>query len=199
MLEISRKWQKEWYSQGIFEGKIDDGKPKFFITVPYPPYVQGPPHIGHGRTFTISDIVARLKRMQGYNVLFPIAWHITGTPIQSVADRISKGGDSEIKSLYEWYVGIYIKDKEEVSRVIESFKDPWNIAKFFAGHYEEDLKMLGPSMDFTRQFTTGDPEYSSFIIWQYYKLRELGFIARGSIPCSSRRLRGGRPWGGSTT
>ncbi len=117
--------------------------------------------------------------MQGYNVLFPIAWHITGTPIQSVADRISKGGDSEIKSLYEWYVGIYIKDKEEVSRVIESFKDPWNIAKFFAGHYEEDLKMLGPSMDFTRQFTTGDPEYSSFIIWQYYKLRELGFIARG--------------------
>ncbi len=177
MLEISRRWQEEWYFRGIFEGRVDNSRPKFFITVPYP-YVQGPPHIGHGRTFTISDIVARLKRMQGYNVLFPIAWHITGTPIQSVADRISKG-DAEIRSLYEWYVGIYVKDKEEASRIIESFKDPWNIAKFFAGHYEEDLKMLGPSIDFTRQFTTGDPEYSSFIIWQYYKLRELGFIAQG--------------------
>lgn len=176
-MEISRRWQNEWYSKGVFNGNVKEDAPKYFITVPYP-YVQGPPHIGHGRTFTISDIVARLKRMQGYNVLFPIAWHITGTPIQSVADRLSKG-DTELRDLYEWYVGIYIKDKEEVKRVIDSFKDPWNIAKFFASHYEEDLKMIGPSMDFTRQFTTGDPEYSSFIIWQYYKLRDNGFITRG--------------------
>ncbi|MFP3313958.1 MAG: leucine--tRNA ligase [Thermocladium sp.] len=177
MLEVSRRWQNEWYSKGVFNGDVKEGAPKYFITVPYP-YVQGPPHIGHGRTFTISDIIARLKRMQGYNVLFPIAWHITGTPIQSVADRLSKG-DAELRDLYEWYVGIYIKDKGEISRIIESFKDPWNIAKFFANHYEEDLKLIGPSMDFTRQFTTGDPEYSSFIIWQYYKLRDNGFITRG--------------------
>ncbi len=176
--EIERKWQREWYERGIFNAEPDPSRPKYFITVPYP-YVSGPPHIGHGRTFTIGDIIARYKRARGYNVLFPIAWHITGTPIQSVADRIMRGDPEDIK-LYSWYVSLYVSDENKVKEILESFKDPWNIAKFFASVYANDFKAMGYSMDFRRQFTTGDPDYNAFIIWQYYKLREKGYITQGS-------------------
>ncbi|NPA23463.1 MAG: leucine--tRNA ligase [Crenarchaeota archaeon] len=175
--EIEAKWQREWYDNRIFEPVIDEEKTKFFVTVPYP-YVSGPPHIGHGRTFTIADIIARFKRMLGYNVLYPIAWHITGTPIQAVADLIAKGDPDTVKR-YREYVMLYIDDPKEVDKIIEEFKDGWKIAMFFAKAYERDFKSVGLSMDFSRQFTTGDPDYNAFIIWQYQKLREKGYITRG--------------------
>jgi leucyl-tRNA synthetase len=77
---IEAKWQKRWREEKVFEPRIDPDKPKYFITVPYP-YSNAPLHIGHGRTYTIGDIIARYKRLRGYNVLFPMAFHITGTPI----------------------------------------------------------------------------------------------------------------------
>ncbi len=175
---IERKWQEAWYKSGIFNADPDPSRPKYFITVPYP-YVSGPPHIGHGRTFTIADIIARYKRARGYNVLFPIAWHITGTPIQSVADRIAKGDPEDI-GLYRWYVGLYVKDESEIGRILKSFTNPLNIALFFASKYVEDFKGMGYSLDLRRQFTTGDPDYNAFITWQYYKLKEQGLLTRGS-------------------
>lgn len=175
---IEEKWQRRWYEEGIFNAEPKPNMPKFFITVAYP-YVSGAPHIGHGRTFTIGDVLARYKRAKGYNVLYPIAWHITGTPIQSVADRIAKGDPEDLK-LYEWYVSLYVEDKDEVRRILDSFRDPWNIAKFFASMYEVDFKRMGFSMDFRRKFTTGDPEYNAFIIWQYERFREGGYVVQGS-------------------
>lgn len=73
---IEEKWQKKWNEEKIFEPKIDRNKPKFYITVAFP-YLSGHLHVGHARTYTIPDVIARFKRMQGYNVLFPMAWHIT--------------------------------------------------------------------------------------------------------------------------
>ncbi|BDR92307.1 leucine--tRNA ligase [Vulcanisaeta souniana] len=176
--EIEKKWQREWYGNGIFNADPRPNKPKYFITVPYP-YVSGSPHIGHGRTFTIGDIIARYKRARGFNVLFPIAWHITGTPIQSVADRIMKGDPEDIK-LYSWYVSLYVDDPNKVKEILSTFTNPWNIAQFFASVYIRDFMSMGYSMDFRRQFTTGDPDYNAFIIWQYHKLREAGYITQGS-------------------
>lgn len=174
---MANKWQEEWYNRGIFNADPDKSRRKFFITVPYP-YIEGPPHIGHGRTFTIGDIVARFKRMMGYNVLFPIAFHITGTPIQAVADRLSKG-DLEYENRLRREVGLYIKDQAKVSEIVNSFKDPWNIVNFFRYRFLEDFKAMGYSMDFRRVFMTGDPHYSSFIIWQYVKLASRGYLVRG--------------------
>ncbi|MEM1695600.1 MAG: class I tRNA ligase family protein, partial [Desulfurococcaceae archaeon] len=71
---IERKWQKIWKEMRVFEANLEPDKQKFFITVPYP-YANGPLHIGHGRTYTIGDIVARYKRLRGFNVLFPMAFH----------------------------------------------------------------------------------------------------------------------------
>ena len=78
--EIEKKWQQEWEKNKVFQPEVDHKKKKFFFTTPYP-YISGSLHLGHGRAVTESDIYCRYKRMMGFNVLFPIAFHITGTPI----------------------------------------------------------------------------------------------------------------------
>ncbi len=177
---IEKKWQKKWEEAHIFEANPDLKKPKFFLTVPYP-YTSGPLHIGHGRTYTIGDIYARYKRMQGFNVLWPMAFHITGTPISSISSRIATGDETTIR-LYESYVRLYISDPKKVKRILESFKKPENVAMFFASVISNDFKSLGYSIDWRRRFTTGDPSYNRFVTWQFLKLNEKGYLTRGTHP-----------------
>ncbi|MEM1638939.1 MAG: leucine--tRNA ligase [Desulfurococcaceae archaeon] len=174
---IEKKWQKIWRESKIFESNPLDGKPKYFITVPYP-YANGPLHIGHGRTYTIGDIIARYKRLKGFNVLYPMAFHITGTPIIAFSDMISRG-DQKTISLYREYIKLYVENDEEVDRIIESFKNPLNLAVFFAERIQRDFEELGYSIDWRRKFHTGEPIYNKFITWQYYKLLERGLISQG--------------------
>jgi len=97
---IEEKWQKRWLEERVFEPDIK-AKPKekkFYITVAFP-YLSGHLHVGHARTYTIPDVIARFKRMQGYNVLFPMAWHITGAPIVGIAERI-KNRDPKTIHIY---------------------------------------------------------------------------------------------------
>ncbi|MGH9922959.1 MAG: class I tRNA ligase family protein, partial [Nitrososphaerales archaeon] len=77
---IQDKWRRKWDEQKIFETDPDPSKKKYFVTVAYP-YPNSPQHIGHGRTYTLADVHARYMRMRGYNVLFPMGFHYTGTPI----------------------------------------------------------------------------------------------------------------------
>lgn len=175
--EIEKKWQKYWNENRVFEADPDTSKPKYFITVPYP-YANGPLHIGHGRTYTIGDIIARYKRLRGYNVLYPMAFHITGTPIIAFSDMISRG-DQRTINLYREYVKLYIENDDEVEKTIESFKDPLNLATFFAERIQRDFEELGFSIDWRRKFHTGEPIYNKFIVWQYQKLNEKGLITRG--------------------
>ncbi len=176
--KIERKWQREWEKEKIFEAEPDPSRPKFFITVPYP-YTSGPLHIGHGRTYTIGDIIARYKRLKGYNVLFPMAFHITGTPIASISDRIARG-DQKAVEMYRYYVSLYVRDPSEVEKILESFKDPINVATFFAERIHLDFKELGYSIDWRRKFHTGESIYNKFVEWQYYKLKERGLLKQGS-------------------
>ena len=150
------------------------------MTVPYP-YTSGPLHIGHGRTYTIGDVIARYKRMRGFNVLWPMAFHITGTPIASISARISRG-DEECIKLYTGYVRLYEKDEEKVKKIVDSFKIPMNVAMFFANAITNDFKSLGYSIDWRRRFTTGDPDYSAFITWQFLRLKDKGYIVQGTHP-----------------
>jgi leucyl-tRNA synthetase len=174
---IERKWQKVWRERRIFEAEPKEGAPKYFLTVPYP-YSNGPLHIGHGRTYTIGDIIARYKRLRGYNVLFPMAFHITGTPIIAYSEMISRGEEKTIK-MYREYISLYIEDEREVESILESFKDPLNLATFFAERIQRDFEELGYSIDWRRKFHTGEPIYNKFVTWQYFKLQEKGLIARG--------------------
>ncbi len=177
MRSIESKWQRVWYEKRVFEPEPVEGKPKYFITVPYP-YSNGPLHIGHGRTYTIGDIVARYKRMRGFNVLFPMAFHITGTPIIAISERIARGDDKVLKQ-YRYYVSLYVNNDEEIDSIIESFKDPYKLAFFFAERIHADFKALGYSIDWRRRFHTGEKIYNAFVTWQYLKLHEKGLLTRG--------------------
>lgn len=174
---VEAKWQSKWKEKKIFEPRIEPDKPKYFITVPYP-YTNAPLHIGHGRTYTIGDIIARYKRLRGYNVLFPMAFHITGTPIIAISERISRG-EEEIINRYKSYIAKYVKDPVEIEKIIESFKDPLNLAVFFAERVHMDFDALGYSIDWRRRFHTGEPIYNAFVTWQFLKLREKDLIKRG--------------------
>lgn len=177
--KIEEKWQRKWEQEQIFQSNPED-KEKFYITVPYP-YTSGPLHIGHGRTYTLGDIYARFKRKQGYNVLWPMAFHMTGTPVLSISQQIKEDNKEKI-NLFKDYLKLYEDDEEEIKKIIESFKDPYNVAKYFANVISKDFKSIGYSIDWRRQFTTGDEEYQKFVEWQFQKYKEKGYLEQGSYP-----------------
>ncbi len=83
--EIEKKWQDIWDEKGTFYATEDYSKPKFFGLVEFPyPSGQGL-HVGHPRSYTALDIVARKKRLQGYNVLYPMGWDAFGLPTENFA------------------------------------------------------------------------------------------------------------------
>lgn len=83
--EIEKKWQKIWDEEKAFAASSDFSKPKYYALVEFPyPSGQGL-HVGHPRPYTALDIVARKRRMQGYNVLYPMGWDAFGLPTENYA------------------------------------------------------------------------------------------------------------------
>src|SRR5207249_7765192 len=80
----------------------DPRRPKYFVTAAYP-YPNSPQHIGHARTYTIADVNARFHRMNGYNTLYPMGFHYTGTPLYAMAKRLSRSEEhtSELQSRFD--------------------------------------------------------------------------------------------------
>lgn len=178
--EIELKWQKKWKKEKTFEPKVDQNKEKYFGTVAYP-YANSILHIGHGRGYTAPDIFLRYQRLLGKNVLFPLGYHISGTPVLAVSDAITRGDQEQIKRTKD-ALREYVETEEEINRLIESFKDPMNIANFFSGTIEDSLDSIGISIDWSRQFSTGDNNYQKFIEWQFKKLEEAGILVQGKYP-----------------
>ncbi|MCW3978958.1 MAG: class I tRNA ligase family protein, partial [Candidatus Bathyarchaeota archaeon] len=170
---IEEKWRKRWAEAGAFEADPDPERQKYYLTVAYP-YPNSPQHIGHGRTYTMCDVHARYRRMQGYNVLLPMAWHFTGTPVIAMVERLKEKDED----LLDTFLNIYNIPKGD----LHELETPIGMATYFAQEIKTGMQLMGFSIDWRREFTTVDPYYNKFIEWQFAKLRQRGYITQGSHP-----------------
>jgi len=173
--QIEEKWRKAWEEARIFEADPDSTRKKCMVTFPFS-YMNGPLHVGHGFTATRVDANARFKRMQGYNVLFPWAWHWTGETIAGASERVKTGEEDFIRALRE-IDGVSEED-------LKKFVDPAYMASYYTRESREAVKRLGFSIDWRREFHTTSlcPTFSKFIEWQCERLREKGYIIQGTYP-----------------
>ncbi|MEZ3114637.1 leucine--tRNA ligase [Halobaculum sp. MBLA0147] len=174
--EIESRWRDRWAEDGTYEPAPDpDGDADAtFVTVPYP-YPSGGMHLGHCRTYTVPDVYARYRRQQGDNVLYPMAWHVTGTPIIGAVERLKKREPEQMSVLQDTYG---VSDD-----ALADMETPMGFATHFVEeHYKTGMDELGLSVDWRREFTTEDDRYSKFVTWQYETLKDRGLLEKGLHP-----------------
>ncbi len=172
MQNNERECVERWEREHAFEADPAD-KDKYYLTVAYP-YPSGAMHVGHGRTYIVPDVIARYQRMKGKQVLFPMAFHVTGTPVIGISKRIAKGDEQTI--------GLYRDIYRVPQDILDRFIDPMEIVRYFSDEYRRVMQKCGLSIDWRRRFITVDPQYSKFIEWQYQHLHEKGHVVKGAHP-----------------
>ena len=170
---VEAKARAEWENEKTYEPEIDKKKKKKFVTAAFP-YPNSPQHIGHGRTYTTTDVHARYLRLKGYNVIFPMGFHVTGTPIIAMAKRISER-DKELYEIFDKIYGI-------PEAITEKLTDPTALVTYFSKEIEQGMREMGYSIDWRRKFYSFDKQFNKFIEWQFKKLRDSGYIVQGEHP-----------------
>jgi valyl-tRNA synthetase len=161
--EIEEKWQKSWEEMGVFHFNWKDQiNPAFVIDTP-PPYTSGEFHMGCVLNWTYFDIIARYKRMRGYNVLFPQGWDCHGLPTEVEAEKQYKIKKTDVPP--ERFVSLC---KGIVDKYIVAMKST--------------IKRLGCSVDWTTEYKTMDPDYWRRTQLSFIMLYRDGFIYQGTHP-----------------
>jgi len=163
MLEIEEKWQRKWEEMGVYRFDWNDTtRPTFSIDTP-PPYPSGDFHMGNVLNWTYFDILARYKRMQGYNVYFPQGWDCHGLPTEVEAEKRYGVKKTEIPPE---------KFREMCMKLVEKYIEIMKKA----------IKRLGCSIDWTTEYRTMDPDYWRRVQLSFIILYRKGFIYRGTHP-----------------
>ena len=171
---LESKWRRKWQKAKIFEAEPTDSKEKYFVNCPYP-YMNGYLHLGHAFTYLRADMVSKYQRMKGKNVLFPFAFHCTGTPIVAAAQRVKEGEETQISALTQMGLS---------KTMIKKLAKPEEWTKHFPKRAVKDLQNFGTSIDWRRSFITTslNPHYDAFIRWQFNKLLKDNYLIKGSFP-----------------
>lgn len=148
-LIVEKKWQKFWDENHTFKTKDRKGHEKYYILDMFPyPSGQGL-HVGHPEGYTATDIVARMKRAQGYDVLHPMGWDAFGLPAEQYA--------------------------------LDTGNDPAEFTEKNIANFKRQIKSLGFSYDWEREFSTTDPEYYKWTQWIFTKLYEKGLAYQDDV------------------
>ncbi len=143
--QIELKWQRYWEENDSFAATEDPSREKYYLLEMFP-YPSGRIHMGHVRNYTIGDVVARYKRMQGLNVLHPMGWDAFGMPAENAA--------------------------------IEHGVHPAKWTRENIAYMRGQLKRMGFSYDWAREFATCDPSYYRWEQWLFLQMLEKGLVYR---------------------
>jgi valyl-tRNA synthetase len=161
--EIEEKWQKKWEEWGVYRFNWNDyTRPVFSIDTP-PPYPSGDFHMGNVLNWTYFDIVARYKRMKGYNVYFPQGWDCHGLGIEVQVEKQHNIRKKDLSS-------------NEFRKLCEEL-----VEKYIA-IMKRDIIRMGCSVDWTTEYRTMDPNYWRRTQLSFIILYNKGFIYKGTHP-----------------
>ena len=147
---IEKKWQEYWDKNETFKAVNGSKKNPYYVLVEFP-YPSGAGlHVGHVRSYTAHDAMARMRRMKGDNVLFPMGFDAFGAPAEQYA----------IKN--------HIHPREAVQENIKTFKG--------------QMKKMGFSFDWSREFSTTDPDYYKWTQWQFLQFYKHGMAYKEKMP-----------------
>ena len=164
---IEQKWQLAWEKAKIGQAEVDKKRKKFFMIFAYPG-ISGYLHLGHMRGYTYTDVICRYKRMQGYNVLFPVGTHASGNQAIAFANSIKNKNKERIT---------YLK-QNGYNEDLKNIEDPIKLIEYFNRVYLDTWKKFGFIFDYRRFTCTLYEDYSKFIEWQFKKLNKSNLLVK---------------------
>ena len=159
--QVEEKWVQSWNSS-IYYFDWESEKPQYIIDTP-PPYPTGNFHIGNALNWCYIDFVARYKRMQGYNVMFPQGWDCHGLPTEVKVEQLNHITKNQVP-------------REEFRRLCEKLTDEAIV------RFHESMGRLGLSIDWSNEYATMKPEYYVKTQTSFVRMYEKGLIYREEHP-----------------
>ena len=157
-----KEWERKWEDENIYKYIGDGSRPRYVIDTP-PPYPTGAIHLGHVLNWVYIDMNARYRRQKGFDVLFPQGWDCHGLPTEVKVEETHNINKNDVSRAQFRQYCIDLTTK--------------NIASMKA-----DMKAMGYSQDWTREFVTMNPEYMKRTQYSFLKMYEDGLIYQGIHP-----------------
>jgi valyl-tRNA synthetase len=158
---VEERWQRTWEEEGLYNAEADDPRPTYVDAHP-PPNVTGELHIGHALQLALGDTLVRLRRMQGFNVLFQPGYDHAGISTQNAVERalLAEG-----------------TSRQELGR--EAFEERvWEWLRLYGGKIMTQFRRMGASLDYRRERFTMDDAYVRAVMRFFVHLHERGWIYR---------------------